>query len=244
MSAPPRRRIAIPCALTLTLALALLAGAPAAAQKKKGEAAKAPDTHAWYAQRLTRGDTGVIVFNLWSEGRRLRAEAVIAGMPLTTIVAGEFYYVIDRLTGRGLAIRRSTRALQYDREHPHERPFGTEGADLIAKGAEEVRRETLGGRDTVVYRLTDDLGRHEVWVTDDETALPLQIDSRAGSAQSISTYVDWLRPVDLPDAFFEPDPRVEFERIEYDEYVRRASQGPVGPAPVLFADLLHGPSPR
>ena len=44
----------------------------------------------------------------------------------------------------------------------------------------------------------------------------------------------------LDDAFFEPDPRVVLERLEYADYLARAPQGPVGPAPVLYRDLLHG----
>lgn len=213
--------------------------AKAAPAKKKG--ARTPPT-SWYALRVTRGDTGVIVTSLWSTGRTLRAEAVISGVPIQQIVNGEWYYVIDGMQHTGMAVRRSPKALQQDLARPAGRPFGNEGADLEARGAELVREEDVGGRKAKVLRLTDSLGRHEVWVTDDESALPIRIDStdRSSGVHVVTDYVDWLSEVELPAAFFEPDPRIQLERLEYDEYVQRASQGPFGPAPVIFGDLLHG----
>src|SRR5690606_27196666 len=178
---------------------------------------------------VTRGDTGVIVTSLWSSGRNLRAEAVLSGVPIQQLVNGEWYYVIDGVRHTGMAVRRSPKALQQDLANPGARPFGNEGADLEARGAELVREEEVGGRKTKVLRLTDALGRHEVWVTDDESALPIRIDStdRNSGVHIVTDYVDWLSEVDLPPAFFEPDPRVQIERLEYDEYVQRAARGPV-----------------
>jgi hypothetical protein len=210
------------------------------APKKKGEAS-APMS--WYALRVTRGDTGVIVTNLWSAGRNLRAEAVLSGVPIVQLVSGEWYYVIDGLGQTGVAIRRSPKALQADLGRDARRPFGNEAADLQARGAELVREEEVGGRKARVLRLTDAMGRHEVWVTDDASALPIRIDStdRDSGVHVVTDYVDWLSEMNLPPAFFEPDPRIQVERLEYEEYRQRASQGRVGPAPVLFSDLLHGP---
>jgi hypothetical protein len=167
---------------------------------------------------------------------------VIGGVPIVTIVNGEFYYVVDGARGVGLVIRRSMAALEADRTRPGERPFGSEGRQLVAKGAELVREEEIAGRKCRIHRLTDEFGRHEVWVTADEAALPLRIDQsdRASGARVVTDYVDWLRELDLPDSFFELDPRVQLERIEYEEYLQRSAAGPVGPAPVLFSDLLHG----
>jgi hypothetical protein len=212
--------------------------APAKAAKgEKGARAKPKN---WYALRVTRGDTGVIVANLWSAGRNLRAEAVLSGIPVAQVVNGEWYYVIDGLRQTGLAVRRSPAALQKDLSAG--RPFGNEAAELAARGAELIREEEIGGRKAKVLRHTDQMGRHEVWVTDDASALPIRIDStdRDSGVHIVTDYVDWLSEIELPPAFFEPDPRIQFERIEYDEYVQRSSQGPVGPAPVLFGDLLHG----
>lgn len=215
------------------------AAAAKAAPEKKGARSAASS---WYALRVTRGDTGVIVTSLWSSGRNLRAEAVLSGVPIQQLVDGEWYYVIDGMRHTGMAVRRSPKALEQDLARPARRPFGNEGADLEARGAELVREEELGGRKAKVLRLTDAMGRHEVWVTDDESALPIRIDStdRSSGVHIVTDYVDWLSEVDLPAAFFEPDPRIQIERLEYDDYVKRASRGPIGPAPVIFGDLLHG----
>jgi hypothetical protein len=226
------------------LALALAGSLAAAEEKrspKKAQPEKPTAAPTWYGQRFTHGDAGLIVAHLWSKGRKLRAETVLQGVPITTLVSGEFYYVIDGMRGTGIAVRRSAAALQEDRTRSGDRPFGTEGADLLAKGAELVREEKIAGRACKVYRLTDQLGRHEVSITDDKAALPLRIDSvdRDSGVHVVTDYVDWLREMELPDAFFEPDPRVQLVRMEYEEYLSRSSQGPVGPAPVLFGDLLH-----
>ena len=231
-------------AATLALVLVLAAsGAPAkksARSEKKGAAPAAPAT--WYAQSLTVGDTPLRFEHFWSKGRRLRAETVVAGLPLLTLVNGEFYYVIDPMRLEGIAVRRSAQALQADRERAGERPFGTIGRQLVDRGAELLRKEEIGGRTCKLYRLTDDSGRREVWISDDDLALPLRlvIFDRASGAEVRTEFVDWTRELDLPDTFFEPDPRVRIERIEYEDYVRRSTEGPVGPAPALYGELLHG----
>jgi len=242
--------------LALALCALLLGAAPDAGAQARSPEKKAPAKKeapaprkgaraapkSWYALRVMRGDTGVIVQNLWSAGRSLRAEAVLDGVPILQLVSGEWYYVIDGVRQLGIAVRRSPKALQADLSAPAGRPFGNEATDLQARGGELVREETVGDRKARVLRLTDQKGRHEVWVTDDPSALPIRIDStdRDSGVHVVTDYVDWLSDMMLPPAFFEPDPRVQLERLEYDEYVQRASQGPVGPAPVLFSDLLHG----
>jgi hypothetical protein len=240
--------------IALALCAALLLAAPGASAQARKTERKAPAKQeaaqkgakgapgSWYALRITRGDTGVIVTNLWSSGRSMRAEAVLSGVPIAQIVNGEWYYVIDAVRQVGMAVRRSPAALQADRARGAGRPFGNEAADLEARGAELVREEDLGGRKAKVLRLTDHMGRHEVWVTSDDSALPIRIDStdRESGVHIVTDYVDWLSAIELPAAFFDPDPRIQLERLEYDEYVQRATQGPVGPAPVLFGDLLHG----
>lgn len=250
-----------PLALALCAGLLLAAPAAFAQARKPGERKAAPKKEAtekqeapakkgarstptsWYALRVTRGDTGVIVTNLWSAGRNLRAEAVLSGTPILQLVSGEWYYVIDGMRQAGVAIRRSPKALQADLTGPVRRPFGNEAADLQTRGAELIREEEVGGRKARVLRLTDAMGRHEVWVTDDASALPIRIDStdRESGVHIVTDYVDWLSALDLPPAFFEPDPRVQIERLEYDQYRQRTAEGRVGPAPVLFSDLLHGP---
>jgi hypothetical protein len=246
-----------PPVLVLLAACLLLAPDAGAQGARTGEKKPAPKQEApakpargaqaaptsWYALRITRGDTGVIVTNLWSSGRNLRAEAVIEGVPIAQLVSGEWYYVIDGARHLGIAVRRSPAALQADLTSKA-RPFGNEAVDLEKRGAERVREEDVGGRKAKVLRLTDHMGRHEVWVTDDASALPIRIDStdRESGVHIVTDYVDWLSSIQVPPAFFEPDPRVQIERLEYDEYLQRSRQGPLGPAPVLFGDLLHGPS--
>jgi hypothetical protein len=241
----------LPLRLLLASSLCLVLLAPAAhakeahgkaAGKAGGKAARAeagPGT--WYAQRITRGDQGVLVTDLWSKGRRLRSETVFSGIPILTIVSGDWYYVIDVAQQRGVAIRRSQAALLKDRTEASQRPFGNAGAELRAAGAEVIRQTTVAGRSCKVWQLSNDSGRRQVWITDDDASLPLREDTldRSG-AHAVTDYVDWLRDLPLPDSFFEPEPNVQLERIEYDEYLKRAEKGPVGPAPVLFGDLLHG----
>ena len=91
-------------------------------------------------------------------------------------------------------------------------------------------------------RLTDERGKSAVWVTADKRKLPVRVEfsTRDTGAKSTTDYIDWIADLELVDAFFEPDPRVKLERVEYADYVTRSQTGPVGPAPVLFSNLLHG----
>jgi hypothetical protein len=194
----------------------------------------------WYVQKVTTGETPLRVENLWSKGSRLRAHSVVAGRPILTLVNGEFYTVIDELAGTGVAIRRSPAAIQADARRG--RPFGREGDRLIASGAEKVGRETIMARDCDVYRVTDARGRREVCVAREAARLPLrgeEFDRATGATVQIR-FLDWSPGFPVADAFFEPDPRVALERVEYADYLERSPQGPVGPAPVLYRDLLHG----
>lgn len=219
-----RRRIG----LGIGLCIAVAAGAAAA------------DTNTWYAQRLTGGDTPLRVEHFWSKGAKMRTVTVVGGFPLTTLVSGEFYYVIDTVRNAGLAVRRSKRAILEDRERP--RPFGLEGVILQEQGAEPVREGDLAGRPCRVYRITDDRGRREAWITADALQLPLRIEAfdRSSGLSVRTDYVDWARDLALPDAFFEPPPGVAMERYEYDDFVSKSAEGMIGPAPILHGDLLHG----
>ena len=106
-----------------------------------------------------------------------------------------------------------------------------------------MRSETLSGRPCKMYRLTEERGKTEVWLTDDKRKLPVRVEfsRRDTGAKSTTDYIDWIADLELSDPFFEPDPRVELERVEYADYVTRSQSGSiVGPAPVLFSNLLHG----
>ena len=209
--------------------LLVLAAAPARAED---------DT--WYVQKVTSGDSPLRVENFWSKGSRLRAHSVVAGRPILTLVNGEFYTVIDELAATGVAIRRSPAAIAADAKRG--RPFGREGDRLIAEGAEKVGRETIMGRDCDVYRLTTGGGRREACLLQDPPRVPVRAEEfdRARGATVQIRFLDWSRGFPVADAFFEPDPRIAIERVEYADYLARAPKGPVGPAPVLYRDLLHG----
>lgn len=231
-------------ALLLLAALPLSLAHAADEKKKSKEPAKESEAepNTWYAQRVTHGDTGVAVENYWSKGRKLRAEIVLQGASLVTIVGGEFYTIADVTHQNGVRIRRAPEALALDRSKPTERPFGHEGVELLAKGAELVRSDNLGGRPCRVLRLTDDVGKREVWITDDKRKMPLRVEfwARENGVHTITDYIDWISGLPLPDVFFEPDPRIPLETVEYADYLKRSAQAPVGPAPVMFSPLLHG----
>jgi outer membrane lipoprotein-sorting protein len=234
-------------AATALAGLALLAlVAPAHAKsdaKKKKDAAASEQASAtsWFAQLVTHGDTGVRVDHLWSKGRKLRSEMVVQGRPILTLVSGEFYRIIDVVAQQGVSIRRSPEALAADRKQAAERPFATEGREIM-KAGEFVRSENHGGRPCRVFRQTNERGKREVWVTDDKKQLPLRVEffARESGVRTTTDYIDWISELPLPDTFFEPDPRIPLETVEYADYLKRSAQGPVGPAPVLFAPLLHG----
>jgi hypothetical protein len=221
--------------LALCALLALAAGAAAAA-----EAAKKPNGPAtWYAQALTRGEAGLNVTHLWSKGAALRAETVVAGHKVVTIVRGDRYYAYDGLTGAGLSIRRDPSVVAADRAD--QRPFAREYDMLMKQGAELVREETLIGRRAGIYRLTDDVGRRELWVTQDELRIPLRVDifDRQSGAQRTTDYVNWQSDLAIPDAFFTPDTRAPLREMDYTEYLRRSAQeGTVGPVPVFYTHML------
>jgi hypothetical protein len=212
----------------------LLASAPVSAQE-------APST--WYAHRITSGDTPLIVEYLWSKGPKQRAEIVVGGHPIVTIVNGERYIIIDRLANTGVSIQRSRAAIREDRTRS--RPFGNEGGELQAAGAEKVATDNIAGRKCDRYRLTNREGRREVCLTRDEKLLPLQLKvwQRSTGKEAVTRYLDWTSDLPLPDEFFEPDPAVTLEQLSYDDYVRRASDERIGPAPPFFRDLLHGTKP-
>jgi hypothetical protein len=201
----------------------------------------APVEQTWFVQRVTTGDAPLRVEYFWSKGSRFRSETVVAGRPILTLVSGEFYYVIDTLAATGVAIRRSSAALAADAERG--RPFGREGEQMLAEGAEKVGTDDQTGRPCVLYRITDQRGRQEICLTPDELLLPIHSQQYARSShRRVGTrYLDWAQGFPASDSFFVPDPRVELERIEYDAYLERSRRTQLGPAPVLYRDLLHGP---
>jgi len=216
----------------------------AAAVEKKPDQKKAPSDPAnitWHAQALAHGPGGLNVTHFWSKGSKMRAETVISGHKVITLVNGEWYYAYDATKGLGIRIRRTPDGLALDK--PFRRPFGNEAIRLIEQGAELVGEEDYHGRKANVYRLTDGLGRRTVWASQDALNIPLHIEiysRRTGNTQA-TDYLDWLTGLVILDADCEPDPAVEITSYEFDEYgYFMAKSGSVGPVPVLYADLLRG----
>src|SRR2546427_5335557 len=114
------------------VAVLLLASAPSFAAEDAPRKPSGPPT--WYAQALTRGEAGLNVTHFWSKGAMLRAETVVAGHKIVTIVRGDRYYAYDGLSGEGLAIRREPAVVAEDRAD--RRPFAREYEILKRQGAE------------------------------------------------------------------------------------------------------------
>ena len=61
---------------------------------------------------------------------------------------------------------------------------------------------TIGGRLCERYRVTDDAGRREVWVTKDELRLPvrLEIYTRLSGKTIYTDFVNWAAELEIDDA--------------------------------------------
>ena len=213
----------------------------AAASAEDPAAAPAPGASTWFSQALSHSDAGLNVSYFWSKGAKLRAETVIAGRRVTTLVTGNTYYAYDAVSQNGVAITRSPKAIAMDSRG--ERPFGREFQNLVSQGAERIRDEVVMGRDCEVFRLTDQLGRRELWVTKDKLRLPVRVIVYRRDTQKTTTtdFVNWLTGLAIADTFFEPESSIAFQRLDFQSYLERSSTGePIGPVPVLYTDLLVG----
>jgi len=220
--------------VALLMFLVVFALAPAEGPAAEGS------SETWFAEAITQSDLGIESSYLWSKGRKLRADTVIAGVPVVTIVNGSTYYAINGRAMVGTAIERSPKALANDAKGG--RPFLNDGERMIAMGAEKIGTERIGGRPCEAYRLTDSDGKKTIWMTQDNLRLPVKIELYGRvEGQTATTIINWSRDFEVPDAFFEPDPRVTLDRVSYDEYVSRSREKKLPSAvPVLYGDLLHG----
>jgi hypothetical protein len=181
------------------------------------------------------------VTQFWSKASLLRAETVVAGHKVVTIVNGPWYIAYDATKGLGIRVKRTDEAIANDA--PFKRPFGNEAVKLVKQGAEKIREEVFHGRPAIVYRLTDELGRRTVWTTSDALNIPLRIEfyNRRTANTQATDYIDWLTGLVIAEGFFEPEPRIEFKSYSFEEYAHFTSKiGGVGPVPVLYMDLLRG----
>ncbi len=225
------------------LALLAFVAQPAAAEKDKS--IEKPAIRSWYTQSYTRSDTGLTISYLWSLNSKFRAETVIRGHNLVTIVNGDTYYSYNALTMAGIAVRRAPAALAA--ESPGRRPFGNEAQALIDQGGEKVREESIAGKRADVYQITDDNGRRIVWVTQDDRRLPIRLEffNRKSGSKQYMEYVDWAAGLSVGDVFFEPEPRIHFDRFELDEYIESTLGNDTAVTfPIFHTELLHGPAPR
>ena len=225
------------------LVVSALVAQPAVAGKDKS--IEQPAILSWYTQSYTRSDTGLTISYLWSLNSKFRAETVVRGHNLVTIVNGDTYYSYDALTMAGIAVRRAPAALAA--ESPDRRPFGNEAQVLIDQGAEKIREQSVAGRPRDVYQITDEDGRRIVWVTQDDRRLPTRIEifSRKSGATRYKEYVDWITGLPISDAFFEPEPGIQLQRFELDEYIQYTlAKDSAATFPILYQELLHGPTPR
>jgi len=214
-------------------------GQKAADEASPAEKVKLPDT--WYAQAVARSERALNVTHFWSKGDKLRAETVIAGRRVVTIVNGDTYYAYDALLRNGVAIQRSETAVVQDAER--DRPFGNELAAILRKGGEKIRKEPLGGGTAELYQVTNNQGRTRLWVTEETPRLPIRIEifRRATSTNLATDYLSWQRGLPVADDFFRPESGIDMQVITLPEYVAmQADRRPIGPVPVLYADLLHG----
>jgi hypothetical protein len=239
----PRIRIAAAGAAAAAL-LGLAAPASAQSPKQKpapAPAAEPPKYNTWYAQALAHSEAGLNVTHFWSKDENLRAETVIAGRRIVTIVTADTYYAYDLLVRTGIAVKRSPLARKQDAERS--RPFGNEFFAVQRQGAERVDQEILAGRQVAVYQVTDDEGRRRVWVTEDDMRLPLRLEVyRRATSQTFRTdFLNWQRGLPIAEEFFRPEPGVELAPLSFEEYVAKETAHEVlGPVPVLYTDLLHG----
>ncbi len=225
------------------LVVSALVAQPAAAEKDKSTEQSA--ILSWYTQSYTRSEIGLTITYLWSLKSKFRAETVLRGHNLVTIVNGDTYYSYDALTMAGIAIRRAPAALAA--ESPERRPFGNEAQILIDQGGEKIREESIAGKRAEAYQISDEIGRRIVWVTQDDRRLPIRIElfSRKSGSTRYKEYVDWVGGLAVTAAFFEPKVGIQFERFELAGYIKNAlAKDSAAMLPILFQELLHGPAPR
>jgi outer membrane lipoprotein-sorting protein len=229
-----------------TIGSALLLGSfvPAAAADDEPQEDAGSKSTNWYVSAVVSGRSGYRVTHYWSSGRNLRAQTLVGIHPFTTIVRGDRYWVYDELLKEGIEIKRSALALAEDAKR--NRPFANDLEELVQANGEKVETGMLSGVPAEVWRLTDATGRRTVWVAVSEPKVPLRVENfdRESGDSAVLNYSNWASNFDLPDSTFEPPADLRLQKFEYDEFVEKSLEGLIGPAPILYPKLLHGPRPR
>ncbi len=248
----PRR----PCAGLRAAAVGVLAAVLALGSASASAAAEAPAPDGAIAARekpavpgtwhatvfFSNGETYRII-HYWSAGSSMRAETLISGHPITTIVRGDRYVAFDRLTGEGIDVERSPAAIAEDRGRL--RPFGIELDELKKSGGERVEETTMSGVPVEVWRLTNDASRRTVWVSQKAPHVPIRAETfvRGSSQTLVFDYSSWRFDLELPAAFFTLPSDAQIDRYGHAEYLAKSAREPIGRAPILYPDLLYGGSP-
>ena len=91
------------------------------------------------------------------------------------------------------------------------------------------------GRPCEVFRLTDQLGRRELWVTKDLKRLPVRIlIYRRDTSRTMTTeYLNLAHgALDRRRLLRAPNRASQLERLDFDSYMQRSATGePIGPVP-------------
>ncbi len=198
----------------------------------------------WYTSTVISGRSGYRVTHYWSLGSALRSQTLVGVSPIVTIVRGDRYWVYDELVGEGIEIKRSAQAIAEDGQR--ERPFGNDLEGLIRAGGERVETGILSGVPAETWRVTNSQGRRTVWVRVDEPKVPLRVENfnRESGESATLSYSNWASGFKVPETFFQPPATLVFKKFEYDEYVAKSLKGPVGSAPILHPEMIHGPRPQ
>ncbi len=226
----------VACLVALFAPASIAAEAPASPEK--------PATFAtWHATVFFSNGETYRIIHYWSAGASMRAETLISGHPITTIVRGDRYISFDRLTGEGLDIERSPTALAEDRGRV--RPFGIELEELKKAGGERVEETTMSGVPVEVWRLTDDTSRRTVWVSQKAPHVPIRAETfvRGSSQTLVFDYSSWRFDLEIPAAFFALPGDAQIDRYGHADFLAKSAQEPIGRAPILYPDLLYGGSP-
>ena len=233
------RALALGACLLVALLGSLSAGSAVA---QEAAAAPVPAAATWHAITFVRGRHGLRVITYWSKQSWMRAETLIAGHPIVTIVRGPEYVAYDRLTGKGVRIRRPANAISQDGKR--ERPFGNDLAELRALGVELVETEMFGEQSTEVWRLTDRATRRKLWVNARDPKLPLRLETfvRGGGETITTDYSNWSRGLEISDRFFEPEAGLALDTLDYTTFLTQPPESARGI--VLYPEFLHGPTPH
>jgi hypothetical protein len=228
--------------LVLVLLVAAAAGAPAGARAAdEAKSSTAPKT--WHATVFFSNGASYRIIHYWSDGAKMRAETLISGHPVATIIRGDRYIALDRLTGKALDIERAPAAILADQGRP--RPFGIELDELKKAGGERIEDTTMSGVPVEVWRLTDDTSRRTVWVSKKPPHVPIRAETFVrGSSQTLTfDYSNWSFDLEMPAAFFAPPSETLVDRFGYAEFGEKSAKAPIEGPPILYPDLLHGGQP-